>query len=136
MQIMHKQHTEELALMRQQLSQLAYDNKQLLCNLLPKREAAAAECSNFAAETSDTLHEQIDQRAQCTQDAIPVLARDEVLDTVFSFIGIGDYNYAAGVCRNWRGRYMKLYCSTAAGADCTGMACKLCRTPTVCFHCR
>jgi hypothetical protein len=46
------------------------------------------------------------QRARLTDDIIPVLARNEVLDTVFSFVGIGDYYYVAGVCRNWRGRYL------------------------------
>jgi hypothetical protein len=48
------------------------------------------------------------QFADLGRDRIPVLARDEVLDTVFSFVGIGDYKYVAGVCRNWRGRYITL----------------------------
>jgi hypothetical protein len=41
---------------------------------------------------------------------------DELLDTVFSFVGPGDYFYAAGVCRRWRGRYIKL-CYNKAAAD-------------------
>jgi hypothetical protein len=105
MQIMHKQHTEELTIMKQQLAQLVDDNKQLFAHLLPKREAAAAKCSNFATERSDTLHEQMHQLA-----------------TSGTFVGIGDYYYVASVCRNWRGRYMKLCGSTAAGADSTGVA--------------
>jgi hypothetical protein len=42
-----------------------------------------------------------------------VLARDEALDAIFSYIGFGEYYYVAGVCRNWRGRYLTL-CHTAA----------------------
>jgi hypothetical protein len=54
-----------------------------------------------------------DQRARGADDCVPVLARNEVLDTVFSFVGIGDYYYVAGVCRSWRGRYITL-CKQAA----------------------
>jgi hypothetical protein len=113
MQIMHKQHTEELAFMRQQLSQLADDNKQK--GVLKRKPAAASttERSSSAAEASDTVHEHRDQRARVSDDDRPALARDEVLDTVFSFVGIGVYYYVAGVCRNWRGRYMTL-CKQAA----------------------
>jgi hypothetical protein len=59
-----------------------------------------------AAESSDSLFEHRHQRACVAADERPVLARDEILDTVFSFVGIDDYYYVAGVCRNWRGRYM------------------------------
>jgi hypothetical protein len=48
------------------------------------------------------------QRARISADQTPVLGRNEVLDTVFGFVGAGDYYYVAGVCRNWRGRYMQL----------------------------
>jgi hypothetical protein len=58
-----------------------------------------------------------DQRACGSHDSIPVLARTYVLDTVFSFVGIGEYYYAAGVCRNWRGRYIQLCAQTAANKN-------------------
>eukprot|EP00953_Heterococcus_sp_UTEX-ZZ885_P003795 2561-Heterococcus_DN1.PRE.2 len=48
------------------------------------------------------------QRARRSDDQTPVLARNEVLDTVFGLVGVGDYYYVAGVCRNWRGRYLTL----------------------------
>jgi hypothetical protein len=48
------------------------------------------------------------QRARAADDDRPVLERDEVVDTVFSFVGAGDYYFVAGVCRNWRGRFMTL----------------------------
>jgi hypothetical protein len=44
------------------------------------------------------------------------LDKDELLDTVFSYVGVGDYFFAAGVCRRWRGRYLKL-CYNEAAAD-------------------
>jgi hypothetical protein len=47
-----------------------------------------------------------------SHDQIPVLSRNEILDTVFSFVGVGEYYYVAGVCRNWRGRYMQLCAQT------------------------
>jgi hypothetical protein len=109
---MHKQHTEEFTLVIQKFPQVADDNKQLLSQLLPMRNAAAAaekeERNDHAARAIDEAHQHRLQRARFGKDAIPVLARDEVLDLVFSFVGIGDYYYVAGVCRNWRGRYMTL----------------------------
>ena len=36
------------------------------------------------------------------------LNKDEILDEVFSFVGLGEYYYVAGVSRRWRGRYIKL----------------------------
>eukprot|EP00953_Heterococcus_sp_UTEX-ZZ885_P011438 6618-Heterococcus_DN1.PRE.4 len=43
------------------------------------------------------------------------LDKDELLDTVFSYVGVGDYYFVAGVSRKWRGRYLKLCCNKAAG---------------------
>jgi hypothetical protein len=48
-------------------------------------------------------------------DAFP-LEKDEILDGVFSFVGLGEYYFAAGVSRRWKGRYIKL-CYTKAAAD-------------------
>jgi hypothetical protein len=45
----------------------------------------------------------------------PLLARDEVLDIVFSFVGCGDYFYVAGVSQDWRSKYTE-FCLAAAGA--------------------
>jgi hypothetical protein len=42
--------------------------------------------------------------------------KDATLDAVFSFVGIGEYAYAAGVNRRWRGLYVKL-CHTKAAPD-------------------
>jgi hypothetical protein len=67
--------------------------------------------TSMAEAAADVQHRQ--KRARISDDDRPVLDRDQVLDTVFSFVGIGDYCYVAGVCRNWRGRYLTL-CKQAA----------------------
>eukprot|EP00953_Heterococcus_sp_UTEX-ZZ885_P008669 5174-Heterococcus_DN1.PRE.7 len=61
-ELMHK-HTEELAIVKQQLAQIADANNQLLAYLLPKREAAAAEQrSDYAvAKAPDTWTEHRNQ---------------------------------------------------------------------------
>jgi hypothetical protein len=46
-----------------------------------------------------------------------------VLDTVFSYVGTGEYLYAGAVCRGWRGRYIKLCYNTK-----TRLTHKLCTT--------
>jgi hypothetical protein len=53
------------------------------------------------------------QRARLDDYASP-LENNVILDIVFSYVGIGDYFYTAAVCRNWRGRYITLCCSTAS----------------------
>ena len=55
--------------------------------------------STTAAYEADSRH----RRARFVDDHVLALARNEVLDAVFSFVGIGEYYYVAGVCRNWRG---------------------------------
>jgi hypothetical protein len=41
-------------------------------------------------------------------------ASDDILDAVFSFVGVEEYLFAAGVSRKWRVRYLKLCYSEAA----------------------
>jgi hypothetical protein len=106
---MHKKHTDELTVVKEQLCQLANDTKQQLSELFDvcsKQRRSGDMLDDSAAESSDSLFEHRHQRACVAADERPVLARDELLDTVFSFVGIDDYYYVAGVCRNWRGRYM------------------------------
>jgi hypothetical protein len=67
----------------------------------------------------DTLDEEVDhQRKRAKQCSCHVLTTplesEEILDKVFSYVGAGDYIFAAGVCRKWRGRYVKLCYNTAA----------------------
>jgi hypothetical protein len=103
----HAAVTDELSLIRQQLEQLIQPNN------AANSTVAACECSTAVHHSSNApalgSHQQLEhrhQRARVSDDQIPVLARNEVLDTVFSFVGIGEYYYVAGVCRNWRGKYM------------------------------
>jgi hypothetical protein len=41
------------------------------------------------------------------------LSSDQILDAVFTYVGIGDYVYAGAVSRRWKGRYIKLCHSSA-----------------------
>jgi hypothetical protein len=45
------------------------------------------------------------------------LDKDEILDAVFGYVGLGEYYYVAGVSRRWRGRYIKLCYSNADDDD-------------------
>jgi hypothetical protein len=72
--------------------------------LVRSESHAPTQVLSATASTSQHRH----QRARTETNSVPALARDEVLDTVFDFVGIGEYYYVAGVCRNWRGRYMTL----------------------------
>jgi hypothetical protein len=42
------------------------------------------------------------------------LDKGELLDTVLSYVDIGDYFFTAAVCSSWRRRYLKLRYSAAA----------------------
>jgi hypothetical protein len=46
-------------------------------------------------------------RAPLSTHASPLLC-EQLLDTVFSYVGPGEYFYAAGVCKLWRQRYAQL----------------------------
>jgi hypothetical protein len=57
------------------------------------------------------------QRARIADESSSPLDRDELLDRIFCYVGIGDYLYAAGVSRRWKGRYTKLCYNKAADDD-------------------
>jgi hypothetical protein len=40
--------------------------------------------------------------------ALSPLDRDEIFDTIFGYVGEGDYLYTGAVSRWWKGRYVKL----------------------------
>eukprot|EP00953_Heterococcus_sp_UTEX-ZZ885_P027944 14934-Heterococcus_DN1.PRE.1 len=109
----------QLAVLQQQLSQLAKDSKQGLSQLSTSQAAVQATLSLHTAALSKltaahrnlvaTAEEsQQLQKQQCQRSVASPLDKNEILDTVFSYVGIGDYFYAAGVSRKWRGRYIKL----------------------------
>jgi hypothetical protein len=45
------------------------------------------------------------KHARLADDGRSPLADDQILDTVFSYVGIGDYIYTGAVSRRWNGRY-------------------------------
>jgi hypothetical protein len=105
---MHQQNSDERALVREQLSRLSQCVEAL--NVKQAREPDQIQLDHVAitCDCQKTPREHRHQRARIAFEQAPVLTRAEALDTVFSFVGIGEYYYVAGVCRNWRGRYIAL----------------------------
>jgi hypothetical protein len=106
--------TDELVLVKQQLAQVVRSVNALTSKLMP----ASLQQPTVAAAASTSQPQQPQQQLQSRprHTPIPVLAQDGILDTICSFVGIGDYYYVAGVCRNWRGRYMA-FCHSDAAKD-------------------
>jgi hypothetical protein len=72
------------------------------------RKASAAESDAVAAGSS--------KRQRLQDCSVSPLARDDVLDNVFSYVGGGDHLYTGGVSRRWRGRYIQ-YCAQTSSAE-------------------
>jgi hypothetical protein len=109
--------TDELVLVKQQLAQLIQCisiGSSSVCERLPAVQHCYDSSVPSQQQQKQQQFEHRHQRARISDAHTPVLARDEVLGTVFSFVGIGEYYYVAGVCRNWRGRYMTLCKHTLA----------------------
>jgi hypothetical protein len=75
-----------------------------------------SERHSTAARSPDESQQHCKKLARRANDCVSPLDKDEILDEVFSFVGLGEYICAAGVSRRWRGRYIKL-CYTEADAD-------------------
>jgi hypothetical protein len=107
-----QQQSERLDTTNAQLAQLATAVAAIQSSLASSQVTAppppCSDAQNSARSycSASQQHEHRHQRARVSDDQIPILARNEVLDTVLSFVGVGEYCYVAGVCRNWRGRYM------------------------------
>eukprot|EP00953_Heterococcus_sp_UTEX-ZZ885_P007507 4542-Heterococcus_DN1.PRE.2 len=50
------------------------------------------------------------QRLQSSSKADLPLEREDLLDYIFSYVGVGDHLYICGVCRRWRDTYVQ-YCA-------------------------
>jgi hypothetical protein len=107
MEPMQQQNSLEQALIKQQLSRLSQ-----FVEALHAKQAQQSDQYSHASAAPEDQQQHMHQRARRAVDQEPVLARDEVLDTVLSFVGIGEYYYVAGVCRNWRGRYISVCSQT------------------------
>eukprot|EP00953_Heterococcus_sp_UTEX-ZZ885_P009067 5383-Heterococcus_DN1.PRE.3 len=78
----------------QSLRLLAASQAQQLARQADVPEAETGEHAKKRARLADSSHTPLDD--------------DEILDTVFSYVGIGDYIYTGAVSRRWKGRYTKL----------------------------
>jgi hypothetical protein len=76
------------------------------------RLLAASQAQQLAAERASAA--ELDSKRARLDDSWSPLERDEILDTVFSYVGIEDYIYTGAVSRRWKGRYTKL-CYSVTG---------------------
>jgi hypothetical protein len=107
----------ELASLKQQMH--AMHTAQLSLSVTMNAVAAKLQCdsyeySNDANREQQQQQQHRQQRARVAHQHRCALDKDKVLDEVFSYVGIGEYIYAAAVCRRWRGRYIKLCYNKAA----------------------
>jgi hypothetical protein len=70
--------------------------------------AQASVLTALVAQRDAAPQQQQQQRARIAADPAPALERDEVLDGVLEYVGIGDYICSGAVNRRWKGRYIKL----------------------------
>eukprot|EP00953_Heterococcus_sp_UTEX-ZZ885_P012065 6937-Heterococcus_DN1.PRE.5 len=108
-----------LVALQQQLAQHAQQSTDRHAALQQRfDQLVASQPQQTAAAAVHHMHqEQSAKRAHTSCDGTAALCKNVILDTVFSFVGIKDYIYAAGVSRQWRVRYLKLCYSKAARAD-------------------
>jgi hypothetical protein len=59
-----------------------------------------------------------------------VLDDDGLLDEVFNYVGTGEYIYAAGVCKKWRGKYTQ-FCNDRVRANVTSSKLRTCYRCTI-----
>jgi hypothetical protein len=89
--------------------QLERASEQLQTSHRGHHSAASGSSSNTFTE----LFQHRGKQSRADDSRTSPLSKDEVLDTVFSFVGTGDYFYTAAVCSTWRKRYLKLCYSEA-----------------------
>jgi hypothetical protein len=115
--------TNQLAVVQQELSRLNESQVAMLAALSAQQATLSAQASVLTELTTQqssasllaesTEAQQLQQRCSCSSGSgiTSPLDKDELLDVVFSFVGI----YTGAVSRRWRGRYIKLcYNNTAA----------------------
>jgi hypothetical protein len=75
---------------------------------LEQAQQLAVSGTRQADVTEGGAGEHAKKRARVADSSSSPLDDDEILDTVFSYVGIGDYIYTGAVSRRWKGRYTKL----------------------------
>eukprot|EP00953_Heterococcus_sp_UTEX-ZZ885_P030275 16003-Heterococcus_DN1.PRE.3 len=91
-----------------QLAQLASSHESTQGTL------AVLHSSLSMSKSADGPVQHCQKLARFADDSASPLDKDELLDKVFGYVGLGEYIYAAGVSRRWRGRYLRI-CYTEAG---------------------
>jgi hypothetical protein len=89
----------------------AKDGELRALRALASVQAACSYAGTSSGNTNSSSPAEQGKRARLERDDSSLrspLDKGELLDAVFSYVGVGDYFFAAGVCRRWRGRYIKL----------------------------
>eukprot|EP00953_Heterococcus_sp_UTEX-ZZ885_P011435 6618-Heterococcus_DN1.PRE.1 len=90
--------------------------------------SARAACGSVGAvpgsTTASSPEEQCKRVCVVDDSSLSPLDKDELLDTVFSYVDVGDHFFVAGVCRKWRDRYLQYCCRRAAASTWLSEACK------------
>jgi hypothetical protein len=114
------QHAQQMAsrhqAQQQRFDQLVADQselKQQLFQLVTTSQSKLGTAAGTGSvisccESSDMGQIEPVKRARAADGSVSPLDEDDVLDAVFSYVGIREYVYIAGVSRRWRGRYIKL----------------------------
>eukprot|EP00953_Heterococcus_sp_UTEX-ZZ885_P029644 15720-Heterococcus_DN1.PRE.3 len=117
---------KEGELRAQRAALVAKDSElQALRALISARAACGSADAVSGSTTASSPEEQ--RKRVCVVDDSSVrspLDKDEILDEVFSYVGVGDYFFVAGVCRKWRDRYLQYCCRRAAASTWLSEACK------------
>jgi hypothetical protein len=112
-QLVHAQAEKSLQqslLAAQRVALAAKDGEVQALRALASLGIACGSAGATPGSTSASSRDEQRKRARVVDDSSlrSPLDKDELLDTVFSYVGVDDYLFAAGVCRRWRGRYIKL----------------------------
>jgi hypothetical protein len=103
----HAKHTD--ALLAQQAQEIAATKDRL-----QQLEAANSSSSTIRNSSSSSSSNHTDlliplqKRAPCSVPLVQALDKDEILDEIFSFVGVKEWLYVGAVCRRWRGRYLSM----------------------------
>jgi cell division protein FtsB len=107
---------QQLAESKQDFVQLANSQAAMQASMAQLQSTLSKQTGTTSASSADESQQHCKKLARRADDCVSPLDKDVILDEVFSFVGGGDYYYAAGVSRRWRGRYIKL-CYTEAESD-------------------
>jgi hypothetical protein len=104
---------------RTRLENIERQLERVLEQLQPLHGGHRSTAASSSGSASMELYQHRQKQARTDDSRTSPLDRDEVLDVVFSLVGIDDYFYTATVCSFWRKQYLKLCCNEASNKGVT-----------------